>query len=665
MRSPATPYASQHELISDQLAAVRARVRTAAEHLTARSEHDRAVTPWSADLLAAERRIEARLIETSAELAFPRIRGRFGLSSTEERVLWVLAAHELCPIVRHLIRGLGTEDSADPTMDVLRRVAYGHVYARDVWRELGPDGVLRRYSFIERTDGCPDAPEHRQTWKVSRRVLALLHDDLQVDTELSEIARPVSLTLRPEELALNNGVLARVEAAFDRKDLVIAHGRVGTGRRTVLSSVAARRGLSVLEVEARALAADRCAATRQIRMVSRECLLLDLVPLIRDLDSLRASSEHEDRLAVIEAELDGLVLATSNAPIARRWRRKPVSVALGPLSSAQRMTVWRRALPEAGAGDLEILATTYPLAPAMIEATGRLARASCGPMQQMQPAHIQAAVREVVEDRFGGLAHRVAITQKWEDLVLPDDQSTALHELIARVRERERVYDAWGFGDKVGRGQGVAALFSGPPGTGKTMAAGLVAGAMEVDLYQVDLSRVVSKWLGETEKNLATVFDAADAGHAVLLFDEADSLFGKRTEVRSSNDRYANQEVNFLLQRIESFAGICILTTNHDSAIDEAFRRRLAMHVRFPTPLAEERLQIWKSMLPATAPLDADLQLEGLASKYAMSGGYIRNAVVRAAFIAATEGGTIDRARLGRAAQLEYESLGKLVASRP
>jgi SpoVK/Ycf46/Vps4 family AAA+-type ATPase len=171
---------------------------------------------------------------------------------------------------------------------------------------------------------------------------------------------------------------------------------------------------------------------------------------------------------------------------------------------------------------------------------------------------------------------------------------------------------------------------------------------------------VTSKWLGETEKNLAAIFDAAEAAHAMLLFDEADSVFGKRTDVKSSNDRHANQETNFLLQRIERFTGVVILTTNHESAIDEAFRRRLAAHVRFPVPEVEERLQLWRTMLPKSAPTVGDLELDDLAEKFEMSGGYIRNAVLRAAFLAAAEKKPISAAHLRYAAHLEYEGMGKI-----
>ena len=216
---------------------------------------------------------------------------------------------------------------------------------------------------------------------------------------------------------------------------------------------------------------------------------------------------------------------------------------------------------------------------------------------------------------------------------------------------------------KVAKGLGLSALFSGPPGTGKTMVAGLIADELGLDLYQIDLSRIVSKYVGETEKNLAQLFDAAEAGHAILLFDEADSLFARRTEVKSSVDRYANLEVNYLLQRMEQFAGITILTTNNDTAIDEAFRRRLSFRVDFPMPEADERQRLWQAMVPAEAALGPDIDWSRLAHKFVMSGGYIRNAVLRAAFLAAEDGGAITMGHLSRAAHLEYAAMGKVMST--
>jgi SpoVK/Ycf46/Vps4 family AAA+-type ATPase len=194
------------------------------------------------------------------------------------------------------------------------------------------------------------------------------------------------------------------------------------------------------------------------------------------------------------------------------------------------------------------------------------------------------------------------------------------------------------------------------------MVAGIIADELALDLYQIDLSRIVSKYVGETEKNLAGLFDAAEAGHAILLFDEADSLFAKRTEVKSSIDRYANLEVNYLLQRMESFNGITIRTTNHDASIDEAFRRRISFRVDFPTPEPDDRERLWQTMMPKEALLDPGIDYRALAEKYDMTGGYIRNAVLRAAFLAADEQGGIGMRHLVRAANLEYTGMGKVIS---
>jgi SpoVK/Ycf46/Vps4 family AAA+-type ATPase len=311
--------------------------------------------------------------------------------------------------------------------------------------------------------------------------------------------------------------------------------------------------------------------------------------------------------------------------------------------------------------DADLLATLYPLAPGMIRVAGEAARRACASFT-MNPSHVEAGIRAVLDDRLSGLATRITVSQSWDDLVLPDDQIAALVEMVARIRERRRVYEDWGFAAKLGKGLGVSALFSGPPGTGKTMAAGLIARELGVDVYRVEPSRITSKWIGETEKNLAALFDAAEAGHAIMLFDEADGLFGKRTDIQSSNDRHANQEVNYLLQRLETFTGICILTTNHESAIDEAFRRRLSIHVRFPMPDADERMRLWRTTVPASAPISADVDFRRLADAFVMTGGYIRNAVLRAAFVAADQNSAIVGEHLERAARLEYEAMGRVVS---
>ncbi|MDQ3367356.1 MAG: ATP-binding protein, partial [Myxococcota bacterium] len=304
----------------------------------------------------------------------------------------------------------------------------------------------------------------------------------------------------------------------------------------------------------------------------------------------------------------------------------------------------------------------YRITGGIIERAAASARSrAAGRGTPLELADLRAGVRAQLEPDLVTLARRIEWQQTWDDLVLPDDVVDELYQMLGRVKHRRTVLDEWGFGRKVAKGVGISALFSGAPGTGKTMVAGLIARELQLDLYQIDVSRMVSKWVGETEKNLGRLFDAAAAGHAVLLFDEADSLFAKRTEVKSSNDRYANLEVNYLLQRMEAFEGITILTTNLETSIDEAFRRRLAFRIHFPVPEIEERKQLWQAMLPAEARIERGIDFTSLAERFAMSGGYIRNAVLRAAYLAADDGGVITTRHLQRAAALEYTAMGKII----
>ncbi len=269
-------------------------------------------------------------------------------------------------------------------------------------------------------------------------------------------------------------------------------------------------------------------------------------------------------------------------------------------------------------------------------------------------------MRSHIGSRFGDIAQRVSRLAAWSQLVLPADILDSLLGLVGRIRHRRRVFDDWGYGAMTSTGRGLTALFQGGPGTGKTMVAGAIARELGLELYRVDLSRVMSKWIGETERNLAAVFDAAEDGHAIVLFDEADSLFAKRTTVSSANDRWANLEVNYLLQRLDSFEGIAILTTNFGTAIDAAFRRRMSFRLTFPFPDEELREQLWRAHVPARVPRAGPLDFSSLARRFQISGGYIRNAALRAAFLAAEERTPLTQDHLERAVRLEFREVGKL-----
>ncbi|MBK5189303.1 MAG: ATP-binding protein, partial [Gemmatimonadaceae bacterium] len=270
-----------------------------------------------------------------------------------------------------------------------------------------------------------------------------------------------------------------------------------------------------------------------------------------------------------------------------------------------------------------------------------------------------AGARAQGGEELAALATRIRPAAAWGDIVLPADSMAQLRELRDRVVQRNTVMGTWGFDRRLSRGRGINALFSGPSGTGKTMAAEIIAAELGLDLFRIELAGIVSKYIGETEKNLDRIFSAAERANGILLFDEADALFGKRSEVHDSHDRYANLEISYLLQKMEQFDGIAILATNLRGNLDEAFIRRLAFTVHFPVPDAESRQRIWSSIWPSEAPLDADLDFEFLARQFALSGGNIKNIALGAAFFAAQRGDSIGMRDLMRASVREYQKLGK------
>jgi SpoVK/Ycf46/Vps4 family AAA+-type ATPase len=367
----------------------------------------------------------------------------------------------------------------------------------------------------------------------------------------------------------------------------------------------------------------------------------------------------------------GAVVVTSTRRGIELHTQRPLLRVDWPVPAfSTRRALWSQFLgPDADAiaEGLDQISLRYRLGAGGIERgadSARLIRHARGEGDELEIGDLIAGVRNNIAERLGELAKRIEVKQSWDDLVLSQDLLDQVHALIARVEHAHTVYEDWKFSTKAARGIGVPVLFSGPPGTGKTMVAGIIANDLDLELLQVDLSQVVSKWVGETEKQLSKVFDAAEAGHALLLFDEADALFSKRTtDVKGATDRYANLEVNYLLQRIESFGGITILTTNLDAAIDRALRRRLASHIVFWPPDEEERAELWKRLLATgAAPIDGELDFEELSRTYPdMTGANIRNAVLAAAFLAASEESKITQDHLERAAKGEYRTMGRIM----
>ncbi|HWA82327.1 MAG TPA: ATP-binding protein, partial [Fimbriimonadaceae bacterium] len=364
-----------------------------------------------------------------------------------------------------------------------------------------------------------------------------------------------------------------------------------------------------------------------------------------------ASDPAEGALRAWLEEVETAVVVAGQKPLPA-LKRRVTRLSVGPPSQDEQRQMWTTVLSESGVsanGQIDQAVANFSLPVASIREIGANVR---------DESELWEACRVAVRGRLDDLATRVETQSSWRDLVLPESEIASLREVAFNVRNRMKVYWEWGFGRRCSRGLGITALFAGVSGTGKTLAAEVLANELKLDLYRIDLSSVVSKYIGETEKNLARVFDAAEQSGAVLLFDEADALFGKRTEVRDSHDRYANIEVSYLLQRMEQYFGLAILTTNMKSALDQAFLRRIRFVVNFPFPDASQRKEIWQRIFPDATPL-GNLDLDRLAGLN-VAGGNIRNIALGAAFLAAESGEKALRmGHIRQAALTEFRKLEK------
>lgn len=449
---------------------------------------------------------------------------------------------------------------------------------------------------------------------------------------------------------------------------VLLVGATGAGRRTWARSHALSAGRPLFVVDLGALPWELEPFESQLGAVLRDGLLHGAVTLLR----AECFEEKSDRRAGIL----GRVLRSMNVPVAVTCHDGGVALVTQALPDVHVIHTTDVALEErprlygrlVRLNDFEVepaqlmaLCDGYRLRPGDLDRALRDVRITSGDDPALDNKAFDAAVRRQIRTNLSALASPVSTTQRWTDLILPEEPKLQIEEIILHARYRTRVFEEWGMSRKIGsRGRGLGCLFSGPPGTGKTMTATLIAQELGLDLYQVDLSRIVDKYVGETEKNLARLFDEASRVPVVLLFDEADSLFATRTKVESSNDRYANLEVNFLLQRMEVHDGISILTTNLGTGIDQAFKRRLRFRVHFDLPEADEREMLWKSMVPPGLSVAPDVDWSGLAKRWEISGAIIRNSMLRAAFLAAAFDSPLNNEILWRATRSELIEMGRL-----
>ncbi len=578
--------------------------------------------------------------------------GAFHLSAFERDTLLMCAGVELDSSFATLMASIEQGARTGPTFSLaLASLPEPH------WSALTPVAPLRRFRMIEPAQGQPltAAP-----LRIDERILHYLTGISYLDERLNGLIETVQA--QSPVSAFHEDMVRRITALCKKADSrapLPVIGLIGTDadvQKDIAWLTCRALGLNLCILHSQNLPHIASERDALIRLWEREAFLTRSALLLDCHRADPADKLSENALSHFLSASGGMIFTA--APDRKHLSGRYMSVfEIGPTPVLEQQALWLAALGESAEklnGRMDQITGQFQLSPRAIHAACE--EANCAAQKDFEAA-LWEACRKQARPRLEELAQRIEPKASWEDLVVPPLQKETLKAVAANVRLRHRVYDAWGFADKSARGLGISALFSGPSGTGKTLAAEVLADELKLDLFRIDLSQVVNKYIGETEKNLKRVFDAAEAGGAILLFDEADALFGKRSEVKDSHDRYANIEVSYLLQRMETYRGLAILTTNMKEALDTAFLRRIRFVVQFPFPDASQRAEIWRKIFPAqtpTGPLDAQR-----LSSLQIAGGNIRNIALGAAFLAADANRPVEMPDILQAAKREYAKLEK------
>jgi hypothetical protein len=573
----------------------------------------------------------------------------FGLSPFERDVLLLCGGVELDSNFASAVASAQRDTSQTAPTFSLALAALPDAH----WSALTPGRPLRYWRLIEigASGGLTRAP-----LRIDERVLHQLVGAPHLDERLVGLVEPAPRA--GDLVASQRALVERILRAWTNQALPVVQlgGGDAAGKRAIAASACAELGLRLMTLNAFVLPTDARDLDGLIRLWEREAVLSGSALLLAcdDLDSTDAARAFAVT-HLIETLDSALFVATRERR--RNLTRPVITLDVSKPTASEQRTLWTLALGTHTAslnGAVDALVAQFDLSAPAIHAAAEEATANAnGDL----PGALWNAARAQARPRLDDLAQRIEPVATFDDIVLPAAQIEILRDIARHVRQRHVVYDAWGFRAKSSRGLGISALFAGASGTGKTMAAEVLANDLCLDLQRIDLSQVVSKYIGETEKNLRRVFDAAEEGGAILLFDEADALFGKRSEVKDSHDRYANIEVSYLLQRMEQYRGLAILTTNLKEALDTAFLRRIRFVVHFPFPDAAARAEIRRRIFPAPTPTE-QLDYARLA-RLNLAGGSIRNIALNAAFLAADADEPVRMSHLLSATKSEYAKLEK------
>lgn len=622
-------------------------------------------TTWSGESLPL-------LFDASVEdTAFTRLAATFNLSSLDCYIFLLALAPELDRRYERFYAYLQDDISQRrPTVHLMMNFLGSSIAERfAVWDRLLPGQPLRQFHLVE----CfPDPSRQNPAFlgyhlKVDHRVVAHLLGDGMPDERLKEAVKHVSYD---PQVPLPEIALDAIHAVFAEAPLLYFKGAADMGQVETAAALCASYELPLVRVDMAVLTALDMPAAWSLAL--REAYLAGAALMLDGWESLTGEQKQPPATlwsSVMNYPLPVFLCGQSDwEPIDVQRERRMLRLNFSIPDYEARLKTWQQQTrahnAQVSKSDLQEMANKFRFTRDQIaRAAQSAADRAVSRGERMNKADLYAGAQAHSTLKLANLATRIVPRYGWENLVLPPDQLTQLRELTQRVLYSHIVHDKWGFGGKIARTRGVSTLFAGESGTGKTLAAEVIARDLGLVLYKIDLSAVVSKYIGETEKNLNVIFTEAHSSNAILFFDEADALFGKRSEVKDARDRYANIEIAYLLQQVENYDGIVVLATNFRQNIDEAFTRRLDFLIDFPFPDGPYRQKIWAAHFPPEVPMGGDVNLAEIGERYRLAGGNIRNAALAAAYLAAADGGVITAGHIRSAIRRENQKMGRLVGA--
>ncbi|MDP4181661.1 MAG: ATP-binding protein [Bacillota bacterium] len=644
-------------------------------------------TKLTEELAALEDHISRKLkasASSGVDLILPKVSKLLNLSAFEERCIIVCLAPEINRKYEKIYGYLQNDLTAkSPSIDFIMQLLTSSEDKKLAVRQSFDFQAPMMKLLMETGKDIMDLrlPLISRHLKLDDWVVNYLLGFITLDARLEQVANIIH-EFDSTENELLNGAEERVvqfvnayrsDIGTNQKFIFYFYGPGGSGKKTHVMAACKGLGYPLISIDAEKIAQAELPANEILRLLGRQVMLENSALCIENFDFLISEDAKQyDRLGML---LDTII---NYSPLTFILGQNPwdpahlmgqavfVGVEFTVPSAGSRKNLWNKygqIYQMTSDVNLDEFTEKFRFTPGQIQGALKfgesLAVWNSAGNSLVSPTELYSACKAQTNRKLAVLAPRIKANYSWDTLVLPNDQMAQMKEICSQVKYRSVVYEKWGFDRRLSLGKGLNVLFSGPPGCGKTMAAEVIANDLSLEIYKIDVSQIVSKYIGETEKNLSKIFAEAETSNAILFFDEADAMFGRRSEVRDAHDRYANIEISYLLQKMEEYSGVVILATNLNQNMDEAFLRRLHFNIQFPFPEKAQRKEIWKGIFPLNAPLDKDMDYDFMAEKFVLAGGNIKNIAVNAAFYAARDSCPIGMKQILTAAKREYKKLGK------